>query len=138
MEKRNKYIVGERMLEARSILGLKQAEVGRRVGVRTAQISAWERSRAVPHAANLLRLANVLEVSVDHLLGNGEVPSPEFRIREQTQPYGDIPGARTVKRPDTRIPVLGSVQAGLTSPSRTVLTCPHCGKGIEIEGRRRE
>ncbi|MGA9112918.1 MAG: helix-turn-helix transcriptional regulator [Candidatus Dormiibacterota bacterium] len=53
--------------QLREAAGLTQAELARRVGVQTSQVSRWERGVAVPTARNARRLGRRLGVSPDDL-----------------------------------------------------------------------
>lgn len=49
--------------------GMRQYELADRMGVKQASVSAWESGKAMPSAENLLKLADILDCSVDVLLG---------------------------------------------------------------------
>lgn len=49
--------------------GMRQYELANRMGVKQASVSAWESGKAMPSAENLLKLADILECTVDALLG---------------------------------------------------------------------
>ena len=53
----------------REAAGLKQYELAARMGLKQASVSAWENGQAYPTAENLLKLAVILDCSVDELLG---------------------------------------------------------------------
>ena len=53
----------------REAAGLRQYELAERMGVKQASVSAWESGQAMPSAANLLKLADILDCTVDELLG---------------------------------------------------------------------
>lgn len=53
----------------REAAGLRQYELAERMGVKQASVSAWESGQAMPSAANLLKLADILDCSVDEILG---------------------------------------------------------------------
>lgn len=59
----------ENLRRLREAAGFTQIELSEKVGVKQASLSAWERGDAMPTAINLLKLAYVLECSVDELLG---------------------------------------------------------------------
>lgn len=68
---------GDRMAAARDALGLTQAKLAQRLGVKTATIAAWEADRSEPRANRLQMLAGLLNVSMVWLLtGVGEGVSP--------------------------------------------------------------
>ena len=49
--------------------GMLQYEQANRMGVKQAAVSAWESGKAMPSAENLLKLADILECTVDAILG---------------------------------------------------------------------
>lgn len=53
----------------REAAGLRQYELANRIGVKQASVSAWESGAAMPSAANLIKLADILDCTVDELLG---------------------------------------------------------------------
>lgn len=53
----------------REAAGLRQCDLAERMGVKQASVSAWESGLAMPSAANLLKLADILNCSVDEILG---------------------------------------------------------------------
>lgn len=53
----------------REAAGLRQYELAERMGVKQASVSAWESGQAMPSAANLVKLADILDCTVDELLG---------------------------------------------------------------------
>lgn len=62
---------GDRLSAAREQLGLSQADLARRLGVKLKTVEAWEDDRTEPRANRLQLLAGVLNVSLMWLL-NGE------------------------------------------------------------------
>lgn len=53
----------------REAAGLRQYELADLMGVKQASVSAWESGKAKPTAANLEKLASILNCSIDALLG---------------------------------------------------------------------
>ena len=51
--------------------GMLQYELANRMGIKQASVSAWESGKAMPSAENLLKLADILECTVDAILGRG-------------------------------------------------------------------
>lgn len=70
---------GDRLAAARDALGLSQAQLAKRIGVKLKTVQAWENDLSDPRANKLSMLAGVLNVSLIWLL-NGEgqgVAEPE-------------------------------------------------------------
>ena len=58
-----------RIREARTKKGLTQQDLAKILNVKQNTISNWESERSTPNKDSLLKMAEVLEVSVDYLLG---------------------------------------------------------------------
>lgn len=63
--------LGERIKELRKEHRWSQAELGELVGSDSQRISRYENGKITPSVDALIRLANVLEVSVDYLVRDG-------------------------------------------------------------------
>ena len=61
--------LGNSLFHARKRRGLSQEDVAEKLGVSRQTISKWEKNLSVPDADTLIRLAEILEVSVSELLG---------------------------------------------------------------------
>lgn len=61
--------MGERIKQAREDMDLTMAELARLIGVNRSAICRWESDDRTPRAIYLCKLANVLGVSVDYLVG---------------------------------------------------------------------
>jgi len=63
---------------------LTQAQLAELVRVQQRMISRWETGATAPHLGHLVRLAEVLEVSLDRLVrGDGETSEARFDIRNR-------------------------------------------------------
>src|ERR1700685_331177 len=60
--------LGERIRQLRKEAQLSQAELGEKIAVDPGRVSRYEAGRITPSAEALVRLAEVLNVSIDHLL----------------------------------------------------------------------
>lgn len=68
--------------------GLSQEKVSEYMGVSRQAVTKWENDLSRPCSEHLIRLAELLEVSVDTLLGNGEEAAPSVQTKIAT---GKIP-----------------------------------------------
>ena len=67
---------GERLRAARAERGLTQGGLAARLGVSRSAIAQWETDRAGQIRGNLLRVADVLEVSLEYLLHGDDKRTP--------------------------------------------------------------
>ena len=66
---KNTNIFPQRLKELRLKKGLTQTELGKKIGIKQNSYSDWESGKNEPSLENLIKLADLLEVSVDLLLG---------------------------------------------------------------------
>lgn len=85
--------IGKRLREARLKKGITQAEVAKRLGVTRSVIARYEKEINDPPSENISRLAEILGVSADWLLGRTDDPSPPvaWMGREDNDPLKDLP-----------------------------------------------
>ncbi len=93
---------GDRLADARAAVGMTQADLARRLGVRTATLDRWENDLSEPLAKRLNLLSGLLNVSLRWLMtGEGEgLPYPDARadlpdgaedlLTEMRQLQGDV------------------------------------------------
>jgi len=62
-------IFGERLKETRTEKHFKQADIAKMLNVSVNTIHAWETDKQEPSMATLLKLSEMLEVSLDYLFG---------------------------------------------------------------------
>lgn len=62
-------VFSERLKELRLKKGLTQTELGEKVGVKQNTFTNWENGKREPSFENLIKLADLFEVSLDCLLG---------------------------------------------------------------------
>ena len=74
-------IFARRLKEFRERKGLNQVQVAQHIGVGPRVYNRWERGGAVPRLDTLIKLADLLEVSLDELAGRVEPHAAEFRAR---------------------------------------------------------
>ncbi len=74
--------IGEKIKEARKKAGLSQEQFAEKMNVSRSAVAKWETDKGIPDIGNLKVMSKLLNVSIDHLLDDGE--SPEFG--EMTEP----------------------------------------------------
>lgn len=67
--------LSNRIVQIRNSLGISQEKFGELVGKSQRTVAAWESGMRSPSFATLCRLADVLDVSTDYLLGRTEIPN---------------------------------------------------------------
>lgn len=68
----------ERLKELRKQAHLTQVELAGKLGIVQSSYADWERGKKKPTQDNLVKIAQVLNVSVDYLVGNSEEKSDEL------------------------------------------------------------
>ena len=66
------YNIGESIKSNRLVAGLTQTELATRIGVTHAAISFWENNVNVPNIADCIKIADVLSISLDELVGRNK------------------------------------------------------------------
>lgn len=72
-------ILGPRLKAARRAMGLTQEEAAREIGISAEFYARMERGNALPSVETLVKMAHVLQVSADHLLGGDKAAQPVRR-----------------------------------------------------------
>ncbi len=67
-----------RLKELRKQAHLTQVELAKRLGIGQSSYADWERGNKKPTQKNLVKIAQVLNVSIDYLVGNSEEKSDEL------------------------------------------------------------
>lgn len=65
--------LGEKIKEARKGCGLSQEQLAEKMAVSRSAVAKWEANNGLPDVDNLKTLAQLLNVSIDYLLDDGEV-----------------------------------------------------------------
>ena len=68
----------ERLKKLRKDTGLTQVDVASKLGISQQAYASWERGIKKPTQENLVKIAQVLNVSVDYLVGNSEEKTDEL------------------------------------------------------------
>lgn len=68
----------ERLKELRKQAHLTQVELAKQLGIGQYSYADWERGKKKPTQENLVKIAQVLNVSIDYLVGNSEEITDEL------------------------------------------------------------
>ena len=71
----------KRLRETRSARGLTQTRLAGMLGVSPRVYNRWERGAAIPRLDTLVKIAEILEVSLDELVGRREPADDALKIR---------------------------------------------------------
>lgn len=74
----------DRLKEARLKNHFTQEELATKLNVDKVQISRWEQGHLIPRGERLAEIAQVLNVSVDYLLGVSDEPTIRVRVEDLT------------------------------------------------------
>lgn len=105
--------LGERIREKRTAKGLTLAQVGAVFGITRSSVSDWERGATRPDPSKLVRLAEVLDTTIEYLLGNSSPNRP--LIAESKRSTASTLIDRNVAdadHPAGKLPVISWPQAG--------------------------
>lgn len=73
-------IFSNRLREQRDKMGLSQAKLANRIGVKTQTVSLWERGERYPTKPTLSRIADYFNVSIEYIIGESDDDSPRQEI----------------------------------------------------------
>ena len=90
-------ILGEKIKEARKQCGLSQEQLAEKMAVSRSAVAKWEANNGLPDVDNLKALAQLLNVSVDYLLDDGEAID-EVVMREPYDLLGYGKGSKKKKK----------------------------------------
>jgi|SRR5208283_2888210 transcriptional regulator with XRE-family HTH domain len=103
---------GERLVAARQEAGLSQAQVAEKLGITQQSYGGWERRETALKPEHLVRLAEILNITVDYLLGkeNGRKRGggPAGKARHIFERVSQLPRA-------TQQRILANVEDALTA-----------------------
>jgi len=103
---------GERLVAARQEAGLSQAQVAEKLGITQQSYGGWERRETALKPEHLVRLAEILNVTVDYLLGkeNGRKRGggPAGKARQIFERVSQLPRS-------TQQRILANVEDALTA-----------------------
>lgn len=106
--------LGERIRQLRKEAGLSQAELAEKIGADPGRVSRYEAGRITPSAEALVRLAEVLNISIDHLLIDG---IPRRPLHAAQDALGDHLAA-VAELPADDLAALLSIIDGLVAKNR--------------------
>jgi len=77
--------LGDRIREYRLKRGFTQSQMAEKLGMTEANFSSYERNKSIPPGDKLNQIADILNVSIDYLLGRTNDPEPQFEFDEDVR-----------------------------------------------------
>jgi transcriptional regulator with XRE-family HTH domain len=74
-------VFSERLKTLRNQRALSQAALAQMLDVSPRVYNRWEKGTAIPRLDTVVRIADILQVSIDELAGRAESKTPVFKIR---------------------------------------------------------
>ena len=94
--------LGERIIELRKACGMNQSDLARSMDVSRQAVSKWETDQSSPDAANLIRLADLLDTDIEYLTTGrrnyGRRPPVVLKSTEIVEKIVEKPVIQTVER----------------------------------------
>lgn len=81
-------IFGKRLAELRQKKGLSQYEFAEKIGFSRGQVGNYEQGRREPDYETLNKIANFFKVSVDYLLGRGDIYDIGWALKKERERQG--------------------------------------------------
>ena len=69
-------LLPQRLKELRLQHGLTQAQLGEKVGVKQNTFTNWENGKRTPSLEDIVKLSNLLNVSIEYLVGYSDIRKP--------------------------------------------------------------
>ena len=99
--------LGERITELRKACGMNQSDLARSMDVTRQAVSKWETDQSSPDAANLIRLADLLDTDIEYLTTGrrtyGRRPPVVIKTTETIEKIVEKPVVKTVETVVERI-----------------------------------
>lgn len=83
--------IGSKIINLRKKLNISQSELAKRVGVSRTIIGNYERNENTPSVDILLKIANEFDVSVDFLIGEGQLSSYDKDVLKRIDDIEGLP-----------------------------------------------
>lgn len=99
--------LGERIIELRKTAGMSQLELSKALEVSRQAVSKWESDQSTPDAANLIRLAEVLDSDIEYLTTGrrnfGRRPPVVIKTTEMVEKVVEKPVIQIVEKVVERV-----------------------------------
>ncbi|MBN2289143.1 MAG: helix-turn-helix transcriptional regulator [Candidatus Glassbacteria bacterium] len=106
-------IIGENIKTARKLKGLSQRALAEKLGIAFQNLSVWENGKGAPSARYLMKLAEILEISIDQLTSERGVTDAVSYAQEQRLSSFRPPYQSESMRTQLQADISGSLLAGL-------------------------
>lgn len=82
--------IGEKIVQLRKQHNLSQADFAKKIGVSRTIVGNYERNTNMPSVEILLKMANVFNVSVDYMIGEGELSSYDKQVLKRIKDIEEL------------------------------------------------
>lgn len=100
--------LGERIVTVRKNKGITQKDFADRLGISPTRLNYWEKDKRSPPVQMLNKIAEILDVDSDYLIGRKESPEKE----NSPTPDGTGAGEFTLEQTDRLLVALGLIEEG--------------------------
>lgn len=119
--KHKRTAFGQRLYSFRTEIGMSQAQMAQKIQVTQQTYAGWERSTTALRPEDLTRIAEILEVTTDELLGRKPTTKrdtgPRGKTRRVFDEISSLPRHQQHKIVETIQTLLAGIQAGKTPDS---------------------
>jgi transcriptional regulator with XRE-family HTH domain len=97
-----KKIIGENIKAARRLRGLTQRALAEKIGIAFQNLSVWENGKGSPSAKYLMKLSEILKISLDQLTSpTGSIAGGEGAM--ESQPLGTFPAGALAEQVESEL-----------------------------------
>lgn len=96
-------IIGENIKAARQIRGLSQRELAEKIGIAFQNLSVWENGKGAPSAKYLVKLSEILSVSLDQLTSKDAIFARTERALSGLNQFGVRSEETEINQVDIRL-----------------------------------
>lgn len=83
-------LLPQRLKELRLQHGLTQAQLGEKVGVKQNTFTNWENGKRTPSLEDIVKLSNLLNVSIEYLVGYSDIRKPYIVTNVEDENYRTV------------------------------------------------
>lgn len=78
-------VIGEKIIQLRKQHNFSQADFAKKIGVSRTIVGNYERNTNMPSVEILLKMANVFNVSIDYIIGEGQLSNYDKQVLKRIE-----------------------------------------------------